>query len=302
MPLHPIAQAVVNQLAAKPPLHALPIPIARQAMIDLAKSQPPGPEIADIVDRHIAGSGGDIPIRIYTPAGSGPFPILMYFHGGGWIIGNLDTDDALCRELTHAVNCIVISVNYRHAPEHKFPAAPEDAYAATVWAAQYAHTFNGDASRLAVSGTSAGGNLSAVVTLMARTAQHPRICYQVLRVPAVNHAFNTRSYQECGNDYGLDIATSEWFWQNYLDKPEDGANPYASPLRAADLSGLPPALVITAEYDPLRSEGEAYAQRLMDAGVDTIYRCHAGMMHLFLGPDDTPLITEHLCKAFAVAT
>jgi acetyl esterase/lipase len=299
MPLHPIAAAILDQLNAQPKLHTLSTAAARAHMIEFSKQAPPGPQVGQIIERPIPGQMGDIPLRIYIPERSGALPVLMYFHQGGWLLGNLDTDDAVCRILANLGQCIVVSVNYRHAPEHKFPAAPEDAYAATCWVAQHAHEFDGDATRLAVAGTSSGGNLAAVVTLMARAAQYPRLCYQLLRVPVTNHAFDTRSYREFGEDYGLERATGQWFWKQYLEQAQDGDHPYASPLRAADLRGLPPALIMTAGCDPLHDEGQAYAQRLIDAGVPVTYRSYAGMIHLFLGETSWQDIATHLQPALA---
>ena len=227
--------------------------------------------------------------------------MVVYFHMGGWTLGDLDTDDATCRAICNVANCIVASVNYRHAPEHKFPAAVDDAYAATCWLAAHAGDFNGDASRLAVGGASSGANLAAVVARRARDHAQPRIRYQVLMVPVTNYAFDTGSYRDCAQGYGLEKATGEWFWRNYLNRPEDGEHPDASPLRAKDLSNLPPALVMTAEYDPLRDEGAAYAQRLAAAGVPVTYKCYAGMIHLFLGPEFIADISRELGAAFTPA-
>jgi acetyl esterase len=174
-------------------------------------------------------------------------------------------------------------VNYRHAPEHKFPAAVEDAYRATQWAADNAESFKGDAGRVAVAGMSAGGNLAAAVALTARDRGYPVIRHQVLIVPVTNYAFDTKSYEENGDGYLLTRQVMQWFWAHYLASPEDGANPLASPLRAPDLRGLPPASILTAEYDPLRDEGRAYAERLREAGVPVFYQCHEGMLHMFHG-------------------
>jgi acetyl esterase/lipase len=299
MPLHPIAQAIVNQLQTQPPLHTLSVAEARASMREFARAGGPGEPVAGVSDLVIPGAVTGIPVRLYTPAGHGPFPVLVHFHMGGWTVGDLDTDDATCRVICNAAGCIVASVNYRHAPEHKFPAAVDDAYDATCWLAAHAGDFNGDASRLAVGGASSGANLAAVVARRARDRAQPRIVYQVLTVPVTNFAFDTPSYMECGRGYGLEDATGEWFWNNYLATPGDGEHPDASPIRAKDLRGLPPALVMTAQYDPLRDEGAAYAQRLANAGVPVTYRCYAGMIHFFLGPESIADIGRQLGAAFA---
>jgi acetyl esterase len=282
------------------PLHTLSVQEARKQFADQGRLMPPGEPVAKVEDLPIAGPGGPIPVRIYTPEGSGPFPVYVYFHGGGWVIGDLDSQDADCRAVANGAACVVVSVNYRHAPEHKFPAAVEDAYRATQWVADNAGSLAGDAARLAVGGMSAGGNLAAVVALMARDRGSPRIVYQVLTVPVMNYAFDTESYRENGEGYVLTRQAMEWFWAHYLATPADGTNPYASPLRAPDLRGLPPAFVVTAEYDPLRDEGRAYAERLREAGVAVSYECYGGMLHMFHGPQALPDIAQRLRSAFAL--
>jgi len=294
MPLDPIARAILDQLATAPPLHTMTVAQARDFAIQFCKSWGPGERVARVEDRVIRSNDCDVTVRLYTPDGDGPFPIYVYFHGGGWVIGNLDTDDASCRAICNSVGCIVASVNYRHAPEHKFPTAVHDAYHATCWISNHAATFNGDAARLAVGGTSAGGNLAAVITLLAREHGEPRICYQVLITPVTDCSSETTSYQECGTGYGLERATIKWFQDLYWRTPCDGEHEYASPLRTENLRGLPPACVITAQYDPLRDEGKAYAERLQAAGVSVNYKCYEGMMHLYLGPDAPTAVAAHL--------
>ncbi len=234
-------------------------------------------------DREISGPGGPIPLRVYTPPGSTPLPILVYFHGGGFVTGDLDITDMTCRILSRWAGCIVVSVNYRHAPEHRFPAAVEDSYAATVWAAENASTLGGDPNRIGVGGASAGGNLAAAVTLMARDNGNPRLVYQYLVYPVTDLTIDTPSKRENGTGYGLTTAQMTWYNDQYVPNEADRANPLASPLQATDLSGLPPTLVITAEYDPLRDEGEMYAQRLQEAGVPTQLKRYDGMIHGFMG-------------------
>jgi acetyl esterase len=278
MPLHPQAKELLRQLAALglPPLSEQTPQEAR-----LRTRLPVHPEpIAFTADQTIPGPGGDIPIRIYRPEGEAPFPVLLYFHGGGWVINSINSHDPTCRALANTAHCIVISVEYRLAPEHKYPAAAEDAYATTLWAAKYADQFGGDPNRLAVSGDSAGGNLAAVVALMARDQGGPSLCCQLLVYPATNYNFDTASYLENATGYGLTRDSMIWFWEHYLPDPQSGLQPYASPL-LANLEGLPAAFVITAEYDPLRDEGEAYAKRLQDSGIETLYKCYPGMTHMF---------------------
>lgn len=302
MPLHPLAQAFLEQRAAagEQPLETLTVEAAREQSLRLSQLLGPGEEVAHVEDRVIAGPGGDIPLRIYTPTGQGPLAILVYFHGGGWVIGSIETVDTTCRALANGVPCLVVSVDYRRAPEHKFPAAVEDAYWAAKWVAAEASSFKGDAGRLAVGGVSAGGNLAAVVARLARDRGTPRLIYQLLAVPVTNFDFDTPSYQANASGYGLTRSGMQWFWNHYLSTAVDGQQPDASPLRAPDLRGLPPAFVMTTEYDPLRDEGDAYAERLRAAGVPVAHKCYMGMVHVFLGPEATPDMSRHLRRAFGV--
>jgi acetyl esterase/lipase len=308
MPLDPQAKAFLDQLVAMggPPLHALPVPEARAMMAALAgMSGPPDVRLAGVANRTIPGPAGEIPVRVYTPEGSGPFPVLVYFHGGGWVLGGLDTHDGACRQLAHGTRAVVMSVDYRLAPEHKYPAAAEDCYAALVWASQHGASIGGDPARLAIAGDSAGGNLTCVVALMARDQDGPRLAFQLPIYPVTDHAFDTPSYRDNATGYLLERDAMEWFWNHYLARSGDGAEPYASPLRAKDLRGLPPALVITAEFDPLRDEGEAYAHRLREAGVATTLRRFDGMIHGFFGMsaimDKAKAAMAESCEALARA-
>jgi acetyl esterase len=235
------------------------------------------------VDRTVPGAAGAISVRIYTPAGSTPFPVLVYLHGGGWVIGNLDTHDGTCRALANAAGCVIVSVDYRLAPEHRFPAAPEDAYAATQWVATNAASIGADPSRIAVGGDSAGGNLSAVVALMARDRGGPSLCFQLLVYPVTDGTTQSASYRDNADGYFLTKDMMEWFWNHYVRDAADRRHAYASPLRAESLNGVPPALVITAEFDPLRDEGEAYAARLREVGVPVVLTRYDGMIHGFFG-------------------
>lgn len=288
------AQQVIDQLQAlgPKPITELSPAVARQqptpadavkALLDKqGKSTAPEP-VGKVDNRTIPGPDGEIPVRIYTPAGEGPFPVITYYHGGGWVIANLDTYDASARALTNEAKSIVVSTHYRQAPEHKFPAAVDDAYAAYQWTLANAARINGDPARVSVAGESAGGNLAAVVARKARDAKIQLPTHQVLIYPVTNYAFDTESYRENANAKPLNAAMMKWFWGHYLNTPADGASPDASPLRAQDLQGLPPATVITAEADPLRSEGKAYADRLREAGVEVEYKNYDGMPHEFFG-------------------
>ena len=283
MPLDPQAQEVLDQLAALglPPNHTLTPEEARANQ--LARPRAAGPEVANVEDRAIPGSGARIPLRIYTPEGTGPFPVLSWFHGGGWVLGNLDTADATPRHLAVGAGCVVVSVDYRLAPEAKFPIPFDDCYAATEWIAQNAAGINADPNKIAVGGDSAGGNLAAAVALKARDQGGPSLALQLLVYPVTARDFSTGSYRQNADGYSLTTDGMKWFWDHYLSNDADAGNPYAAPSAAKDLNGLPPALVITAEFDPLRDEGEAYAQRLKAAGVVTTSSRYDGMIHGFFG-------------------
>jgi acetyl esterase len=266
-----------------PPLSSLSPTEARAGMAADAADLGPGEAVAAKVDRTVPGPAGPIPVRIYTPLGPNVRGLYVYYHGGGWVIGDVETHDAYCCSVANAAGCRVLSVDYRLAPEHKFPAAPDDCYVATAWAFENVRQLCGGAVEpIAVGGDSAGGNLAAVVSLMARDRGSFRPALQVLIYPVANHAFDTASYHENAEGYLLTRADMHWFWDCYLAHPADGRNPYASPLRAEDLAGLPPALVLTAGYDPLRDEGEAYAARLRAAGVPVKLVAYPGMIHAFI--------------------
>ena len=283
MPLDPQAKAVLDQFASMggPQLHEMSVAQARELILGMVALAGEPESIARIENRTVPGPAGQIPVRIYTPVGTAPFPVLVYFHGGGWVIGNLDTHDGICRSLANRVGCLVVSVDYRLAPEHTFPAAPEDCYAATRWLAEHAGSLGGDKGRIAVGGDSAGGNLAAVVALMARDRGGPKLAFQLLVYPATDTDFETRSYRENAEGYFLTRADMVWFWNHYAPRDEDRRNPYAAPLRAASLRGLPPALVITAEFDPLCDDGNAYAARLREDGVPVRLSQQDGLIHGF---------------------
>jgi len=240
MPLDPQARAIIDQFAAMggAELHEMSVPQARELILGMAGLAGEPESIARVENSMVPGPAGDIPIRIYTPVGTAPFPVLVYFHGGGWVIGNLDTHDGVCRSLANRVGCIVVSVDYRLAPEHPFPAAPEDCYAATRWVAEHAATVGADRGRIAVGGDSAGGNLAAVVALMARDRGGPKLVHQLLIYPATDADFETRSCRENAEGYFLTRADMVWFWNHYAPRDEDRRNPYAAPLRAASLGDI----------------------------------------------------------------
>lgn len=283
MPLAKEAEAFLKQLAETggPAINELTPVEARQTLEQLAALGGEAEPVASVVDRTVPGPAGEIPVRIYTPAGAGPFPVVVYFHGGGWVIGSPNTVHATCALLARRAGAVVVSVDYRLAPEHKFPAAAEDCYAATVWVAENARAIGGDPRRIAVAGDSAGGNLAAVVSLMARDKGFPQLACQVLVYPVTDHNFETPSYQENGTDYFLTTEMMRWFWNHYLNSDADGKDWRASPLQVADASNLPPAFVITAEYDPLRDEGEAYARKLAEAGNTVTLKRYLGQIHGF---------------------
>ena len=286
MPVHPQIQQVIDALAASDfrAIHEqTPAEVRTQyeRMIE-ARGVVPAP-VGAVEDRSIPGAGGEIPVRVYRPeTDAGARPGLVYFHGGGHVIGDIDTHDAVARNLCNGAGCVVLSVDYRLAPEHKFPAAAEDAFAAVRWCAAHGGEVGIDPGRIAVGGDSAGGNLATVAALMARDAGGPGIRLQVLVYPVTDYACDTGSYQIYAQGYGsLEARSMRWFRDHYLRGEADRLDWRAAPLRAGDLSGLPPALVLTAQCDVLHDEGEAYAQRMREAGVDVEYLDCEGMIHGF---------------------
>jgi acetyl esterase/lipase len=281
--LDPEIEGLLARMAASgtPPLQEQSVAEARRVhAAGAATLNGPPASVAAAEDRAVPGPAGDLRVRVYTPHGQPPFPIVVWFHGGGWVTGTLDSFDAVGRAMAAAVPAVLVMVDYRLAPEHPFPAAVEDCYAATVWASRSAAELGGAQHRLAVAGDSAGGNLAAVVALGARDRGGPPVAFQLLVCPITDAAMDTGSYRENGDGYYLTAAGMRWYWSHYLGAA-DGGRPDASPLRAAFFGGLPPALVITAEYDPLRDEGEAYAARLQAAGVPAAVSRYQGMVHGF---------------------
>ncbi|WP_338762361.1 alpha/beta hydrolase [Massilia sp. METH4] len=312
----PRMQRVLDALAALDgkPIETLGVaearrqPTAADAVARLAKDE----EIAvpkdgvTVKEVKVPGAQGAIPAFVYTPPGKGPFPVVVYFHGGGFVLADTKTYEASIRALAAGAGAVVVSPDYRRAPEHRFPAAPEDAFATYRWVLEHAGELQGDAERVAVAGESAGGNLAAVVALMARDKDVPAPVHQLLLYPVVNNDTNTPSYQRNANAKPLNKAMMQWFFQHYGGAAQ---NPYALPAKAQTLQGLPSATVITAEIDPLASEGEAYAERLKKDGVKVDYRQFDGVTHEFFGMgavvpkavDARKFAVEGLKRAFAAA-
>jgi acetyl esterase len=286
--LDPQARALLDRVAAagRPTLDTLSATQARQAYRESrVPLQPAPPEVAATQDRDVPGPHGPIPVRIYRPLGSHAtaiLPALVYFHGGGFTAGDIGTHDTLCRSLANGARCVVISVDYRMGPEHKFPKAVDDCVAAARWVAQHADELRIDAGRVAVGGDSAGGNLATVTALIARDAGGPRLVFQLLIYPTTTFQHDTPSTAELADGHWLTFSIMKFFRDQYLNGPRDRTDWRASPLLAPDLSRLPPAYVVTAGYDPIRDEGKAYADKLKAAGVPTTYRCYDGMIHGFI--------------------
>lgn len=283
MPLDPQARAYMDEVATlgfAAPRTITPDEWRAQGPIRAQHFGIQPQPIAKVEDRTVPGPAGEIPIRVFVPDAADPLPILVHYHGGGWVIGSVEASDNLCRAMANLTPCVVVSVEYRLAPETRFPGGLEDCYAATKWVAEHGAELGGDPSRLAVGGESAGGNLAAAVALLARERGGPKIGFQVLIYPVTDSDFETASYVEMAEGYGLTRDTMQYFWELYVEKEADRANPLAAVLRA-DVSGLPPALVVTAEFDPLRSEGETYAEKLKAAGVPVEHVSYSGQIHGF---------------------
>lgn len=286
----PLDQNVKELLAVMSPegapgLHELGVEAAREAMAGaFATAEPEA--VARVENTSFPGPGGDVPARIYWPSGDGPHPALVYFHGGGWVLCSLDTHDGPCRALTNRAGCVVVSVDYRLAPENQFPAGLEDCTAAVAWVLREAAQLGIDADRVAIGGDSAGGNLAAAVALAHRDRGGAPLAHQLLVYPVIDARRDTPSYRDNAEGYFLSAQAMAWFWEQYLGDTSKGEDPLASPIRAGNLSGLPPATVITAEFDPLRDEGEAYAERLSAAGVPVEMRRWDGIIHGFFGMAD----------------
>jgi len=281
MALHPQCKAFLDILASGggPPLHQLPLEQARAVPGLMVNFGSPEEPVVRIEDRTVPGPEQPIPVRVYRPSLADRLPAVMFFHGGGFVLCGLDSHDRECRSLANQSGCVVIAVDYRLAPEHRYPAAAEDCYAATRYVADHADEFGIDAGRIAVCGDSAGGNLAAVVALMARD-RGLSLRYQVLVYPLTDFTDDSPSIREF-NGVFLSVEQMDWFADSYVPRAADRLQPYASPLLASDLRGLPPAYVITAECDMLRDQGEAYVRKLREAGVAVESKRYDGMIHPF---------------------
>lgn len=286
-----------------PSLEMIPVDVLR------AGKSPYGYEsraaIASIENIVIPGSVGDIPLRMYFPRGEGPFPVFVTFHGGGWVLGNLESHDGICRELCNLASCIVVSVDYHRAPEYKFPTPLNDCYTATEWVVKNIGLYRGNSEKIVIGGDSAGGNLAAAVTIMAREKQSFSLLAQVLVYPALNYNFGTDSYRIYQDGYGLTLNHMKWFWGLYTQDENQANNPHVSPLCVASFYGLPQALIIVAEFDPLRDDGLMYAKKLSQANVSvtkTIYPTIHGFVsfadRLHIGRQATEDIASYLRKIF----
>jgi acetyl esterase len=305
--LHPDAARVCEMIIAanRPAMETLTPPQAREAYLASRHLlQPDGEEVDEVVALAATGPAGAIPLRLYRGKGAGKDrqqPALIYFHGGGWVIGDLESHDQACRALANATRCIVVAVDYRLAPEHKFPAAVEDAVAATAWIFSNAQGLGIDAGRLAVGGDSAGGNLAAVVSLHARDNGGPPLAFQLLIYPCADMSMDWPSHRRHADQLPLRHATMQWFIGHYLRDAKDQSDWRASPLRAGNLEKLPPALVVTAAFDPLCDEGEAYAKALADAKVPVKLERFAGQIHGFLSMGRIVADSDRLVKMAAAA-
>ncbi|WP_136601519.1 alpha/beta hydrolase [Salinigranum halophilum] len=278
--LHPEIEGLLQQMGAEPipSFESLSPEGSREFVSAMFPSADEPEPVGDVMQLEIGEAG--VPVRVYVPEETeAPYPTFVYLHGGGWVFGDLDSHDATCRALTNASGRMVVSVDYRLAPEHKFPTPLEDCYTALEWLFDDAIAMQVDTDSVAVGGDSAGGNLAAAVSLLARDRDGPSIERQVLIYPVTNHTFDTRSYEENAEGYLLTKGAMEWFWDHYLETGIDGKNPYASPMLARDLSDLPPATVITCGFDPLRDEGAAYASRLEEANVPVSHRNYDDAIH-----------------------
>ena len=286
MPLDPQAQIVIDGIAAI----GLDLfnddtdPNAIRALMNTVVI-PSTVEVASVENRQIPGPAGPLPVRIYRPAGDAPKPVVVFFHGGGWVIGSLETHDQVARKLANEIDAVVVSVDYRMGPEDRFPAAVDDSFAALTWAHAEAAAIGGDPERLVVAGDSAGGNLAAIVAQMARTSG-PGLRFQLLVYPVTDYEFTSSSMEENAEGYYLTRDMMRWFFDRYLNGPAEADDPRVSPLRNPDLTGLPPAFVLTMEYDPLRDQGVAYGDAMRNAGNHVESITYPGLFHGCFGMDE----------------
>lgn len=282
MPLEPGLAAMIKIIESQPALDSLSAQQAR-AQVDAGRAAlPPGPPLPAVQNRSIDTPAGQLSVRVYKPVAR-PIGLLAYFHAGGWVLGNLDSPDAHLRQFALQTQCCIVSCDYRKAPEHRFPAAVDDARAALMWVSEHCEELAGALVPIIVAGESAGGNLAAVVSILARDAGGPAIAGQMLLYPVTDADFETTSYVDNAEGYYLTRSLMRWFWDHYAPDAASRTDFRASPLRATDLSRLPPALIQTAEFDPLRDEGEAYGERLRAAGTPAVVQRRAGVIHGFLG-------------------
>lgn len=295
---HPEIAGLLEQMgtAPMPEFWSLSPEGARQFTKEMFPDAEEPEPVSDVMELSITDQG--IPVRVYVPERQGPYPTLVYYHGGGWVVGDLDSYDETCRVLANEADCMVVSVDYRLAPEHTFPAPLEDCYAALEWVFDNAVTMQVDTDNVFVGGDSAGGNLAAATALYARDTDGPDIAGQLLIYPVTDRNFETPSYKENGEGGMISEKDMRWFWDHYLDSDMDAKNPYASPLQAQSLDGLPPATIATCGLDPLRDEGSAYAQRLRNAGVPVEHHnyddCIHGIAQMLTGPMDLTRARELL--------
>lgn len=282
MPLNPEIEMLLNQMSALPSLETLGPQAARGLLAELGKAATAGPDVLSVSDDQVDCGQHVVPLRIYRDTDE-PSGILIYYHGGGWVLGSLDSVDPLMRWLARETQCCVVSVDYRLAPEHPFPAAVEDAGAVLAWVDDRRASLASGSAQIVVAGDSAGANLATVTAIVSRDSAGPKIAAQLLFYPTTDCAMDTISYQDYAEGYYLTRNMMAWFWDQYVAGPAQRSDFRASPLRCDDLANLPPALVMTAEFDPLRDEGEAYAERLTAAGVSTSIDRRAGLIHGFIG-------------------
>jgi len=308
MPVHPQCQAILDAIANSdgPTVFDTRDPEEARRLYGASTEMfaPATPALRSIDNSTIPSDAMDVPVRLYTPeteAGPNGLPILLFLHGGGWVFGDLDTHDAMCRGLAHDAGCLIVSADYRLAPEHKFPAGLDDCLTALYWVAANAAQIGGDATRLAIGGDSAGGNLAAAACQVARDRGGPPIVFQLLIYPAVDFTADMTSSRNNAVGFGLSDPAIAWMRDCYLNDPFDATDPRASPMMAKDLKGLPPALIQTAEFDPLHDEGKAYADGLRAAGSTAIHINYPGMIHGFMRMgalvDDAAVAMDDAAKA-----
>jgi acetyl esterase len=301
MPLNAQAQALLEVLESRggKPINDLTVGEARAAEWGWLDYMGEPEHVAGVRDTYIAGPTCELHVRVYSPSAEGPLPCLVWFHGGGWTVANLELADRPIRSLANTTGCVVVAVNYQKAPEHPYPAALDDCFAAAQWAVEHADELGIDPTKVGVGGDSAGGNLAAAAALKARDLGAPDLAFQLLLYPAVDPDMDYPSARDNAEGYGLTTAGMRWFWDNYAPDPAQREDPLAAPIRAASFEGLPPAIVVTAEYDPLRDEGQLYADRLEQAGVHVVRRAYPGTIHGFLWireglPDDFRSLMDDL--------